>query len=393
MRTVYYCIVLFQILIICSATESHARSDWEVRPSIVLSQSYDNNIYSQEDNIEDYVTRIGANLSAIYSGSNVNLLTNYSGTLNTYADHSGLNVLTHDASMKVDMERWLRRFLRDADITISENFRYTPELQDLNFNEDRGVRGAPGSSGLSTGRSDSYRNVFSVGLEHPVSQRQNVTIRYSNLLTEYSEPALIDNKTHSVFAGTSLMFLRDVLYGNIGVSTMSGDGVDTTGYSVTGGLRHPLSPVSALDTNLGVETLEYEMGSSTSVMRASLQFSRQFRYVTCNTGYTRELNPASGVSTIPTRSDFIYLNTGIRHSANLSSNIRANYSVNKSTRGSEIDTRSYNLSARVSYLFRPWLDGNVSVSHFNQSSETPGSLNIKREQITFQISIYPLSPH
>ena len=138
MRTVYYCIFLFQILIICSATESHARSDWEVRPSIVLSQSYDNNIYSQEDNIEDYVTRIGANLSAIYSGSNVNLLTNYSGTLNTYADHSGLNVLTHDAGIKVDMERWLRRFFRDADITISDDFMYTPELPDLNLTKTEG---------------------------------------------------------------------------------------------------------------------------------------------------------------------------------------------------------------------------------------------------------------
>lgn len=397
MRTVYSFVLSLLILISCFVTECIAISDWEVKPALTLSQSYDNNIYSQENNVEDYVTRVGANLSAIYSGADIHMLTNYSGTFSAYADHSELNVLTHEGRLNVDMERWFQRRFRDGDFTITENFTWSPEIRDSYFDEVSGVRDPLSNLGLRTKRSDSYRNAFSVESGYPLSKRQGITINYSNLLTLYSDPALIDNETNKILFGTDLKFVKDVLYGNIGASRINGGREYSTSYSVTGGLRHTISPLSLLNANVGIETIEYETGSSTSAMHAGLQFSRRARYVTLNAGYSRELNTASGVSTIPTLVDLFYVNTNMRHSANLSSNLSANYAINKSTGGNEIDIRSYNLSARLSYLFRTWLAGNISISHLNQFSETPissdtlGYQEVERIQVIFQLSIYPPS--
>lgn len=393
MRTVYYFIFSLLILLTCFVTESLARSDWEVKPVLTLAQSYDNNIYSQENNVEDYVTRVGANLSAIYSGADIHMLTNYSGTFNAYADHSELNVLTHEGRINVDMERWFQRRFRDGDFTITENFTWSPEIKDSYFDEVSEGKDPLSNLGLRTKRSDLYRNAVAIELGYPLSKRHGITVQYSNLLTLYSDPVLIDSETHEILLGSDIKFLKDALYGNVGASRINRGRVYSTSYSVTGGLRHTISPLSLLNANVGMEILDYNTGGNTSAMHAGLQFSRRARYVTLNAGYSRELNTASGVSTIPTLVDLFYVNTGIRHSVNLSSNFGVNYSVNKSTRGSEIDTSSYNLSAKLSYRFRPWLDGNVSVSHLNQSSESVGSPSINREQITFQVSFYPLYTH
>ncbi len=393
MRTVYSFIFSLLILITCFVTASLAKPDWEVKPSISLSQSYDSNIYSQENNVEDYVTRMGANLSAIYSGADIYMLTNYSGTFNAYADHSELNVLTHEGRINVDMERWIQRHFRGSDFKITENFTWTPEIRDSYFDEVSEGNYPLGNPGLRTKRSESRRNAFSIELGYPLTKRQGITIHYSNLLTLYSDTALVDNETNKLSLGTDMKFIKDVLYGNIGGSRIRNGIAYSTSYSVTGGIRHIISPLYLLNANVGMEILEYETGSSTSAIRAGLQFSRTARYVTLNAGYSRELNSAGGVSAIPTLVDLFYMNTGIRHSVNISSNFGVNYSVNKSTRGSEIDTSTYSLSAKVSYRFRPWLDGSVAVSHFDQSSETLGLPNMNREQITFQLSFYPLAIH
>lgn len=391
MRTIYYFIFSLLILKICFVTECPARSEWELKPSASLSQSYDNNIYSQEDNVEDYVTRAGANLSASYSGSNVNMMLKYSGSINAYADHSELNVLTHEGSLNVDMKRWLQTYFRDSHFAITENFIWSPEIRDTYFDEVSGVMDPYGNPGLRNRRSDSYRNAFSIELGSPLSKRQDITIQYSNLLTLYSDPVLLDTEINEILIGTDLTVFKDVIYGNIGASRFNGGREYSTSYSVTGGLRHTISPLSLLNANVGMEIIEYETGSSTSTMRAGLQFSRSARYVTLNAGYSRELNSAGGISTIPTLVDLFYINTGIRHSMNLSSNFGVDYSVNKSTRGNDVDATLYNLSARVSYLFMPWLDGSLSVSHLDQSSGSLLSPNMNRDQITFQITFYPLS--
>lgn len=387
-RTIYITIILLAIFLLYFPSESGAEKGWDIKPSLSVSETYDSNIYSRRDAVDDYVTKVAANLSAIYSGADVGLKAGYLATLNAFSIHPELNVVTQDGNIDVDLDRWFRKFFKEADVTVTEDFTFTPDLQDYFFDEERGQVGSLSNYGVRTARTDSYRNALSIELRSPLSQRQNINTRYSNLLTEYSDSRLIDNVTHSASIGTNYKFVKDLLYGDTGMRYIRADSADSRIYFVTAGVRHTFSPSSIFDINAGADILDYETGEDTSTMRGGLRFSTRSRYFTYNAGYARELNPGSGVSPRPTVSQLFYINASGALTKTLFSGLNANYAMNKANNGNGVDTQSYNLSARLSYPIKPWLQGVLSVSHFNQKSQTqtPAAQDISRNLVMLQIT-------
>src|SRR3990172_11459138 len=131
-------------------TDSNAAPAWQLRHSLSVSETYNSNIYSRTNETEDFITGIGARLNTSYTGTNTELQANYLATLNAYAHHPELNVVTHDGSINLDMAGWLNKLFRDAGISISEAFTYTPDLRDYSLDAEGGGSASLSNYGIRT---------------------------------------------------------------------------------------------------------------------------------------------------------------------------------------------------------------------------------------------------
>jgi hypothetical protein len=380
-------ILIFSFLILLISvplTESKAEPAWQLRPSLSVSETYNSNIYSSTNETEDFITGIGARLNTSYTGANTELQANYSATLNVYAHHPELNVVTHDGSVNVDMARWFNKFFRDVNISVSEDFTYTPDLRDNYFDAERGGANPLSNYGIRTGRNDSFRNAASINMRFQLSQNQDMNMRYSNILTEFSDPALTDNISNSLSIGASYLIRRDTIYGDLGIRNSTADDVDINSYFITTGLRHMFSPVTQGEISIGGEMIDHETTGNTSSLRGALRFSKTSEFFSYHIGYSRELNTVSGVSTSPVVSQTVYSNITGRHSRQLTSNLGVSYSKNNSL--DDVDIKSYNVSAGAAYAIRAWLTVSLSVSHFVQDSEVTSAQDIERNLIMLQVA-------
>ncbi len=366
-------------------TESNAAPAWHFRPSLSISETYNSNIYSRTNEIEDFITGIGTRLNTSYTGTNTELQANYLATLNTYANHPELNVVTHDGRINLDMARWFNKYFRDVSISVSEGFTYTPDLRDYYFDAEGGGSASLSNYGIRTGRNDSFRNAASINMRFPLSQNQDMNMRYSNLLTEFSDPVLTDNIANSFSIGTSYLIRRDTIYGDIGIRNSTADDVDINSYFITTGLRHMFSPVTQGEISIGGDMIDHETTGSTSSPRGALRFSKTSEFISYHIGFSRELNTVSGVSTAPVVSQTVYINIAGRHTRQLSSNIGASYARNNSLSGAQVDIQSYSISAGAAYNIRSWLTGSFSATHFIQDSDVVSVQDIERNLIMLQV--------
>ena len=386
MQSIFISILSCLILLISgSLTVSIAVPTWQLRPSLSVSETYNSNSSSSTDETEDFITGIGAGINTTYTGMNTKLQANYTATWNSYANHPELNVLTHNGGININMARWFNRYFRDVNISVSEGFTYTPDLGDYYFDAEREGDASLSNYGIRTIRDDSFRNAASINMGFPLSRNQGMSLRYSNLLTEFSDPGLLDNMTNALSIGTYYTARQDTLNVDIGIRNSKADEVETNSYSITTGIRHNFSPVTQGEFSIGGDIIDHATGQTSSV-RGSLRLSRTSEFITYHIGYSRDLNTVSGVSTSPVVSQTAYANMSVRHTRQFSSNMGANYTINQSLNGDEVDIKSYNVSAGAAYIISTWLTGSFSVSHFEQDSEVTPTRDIERNLMMLTVA-------
>lgn len=367
-------------------TESSAAPAWRLIPSLSISETYNSNIFSSSDETGDFITGTGASFKITYTGTNTELKANYTTTWSSYANNTELNVLTHDGNINIDMARGINSYFRDVRINVSEGFSYSPDSKDYYFDVERGGDASLSNYGIRTERNDAFRNAASIDMSLPLSRNQGMNLRYSNLLTEFSDPVLQDNMTNSLSIGTYYTARKDTLHVDIGIMKSTADEVDLNSYSITTGLRHKFSPVTQGEFSIGWDMIDYEAGKTSNV-RGTLNLSRTSEFITYYIGYSRDLNTVSGVKTTsPVVSQTAYINMSVRHTRLLSSTMGATYSINQSLNGDEVDIKSYNLSAEANYTIRTWLTGSFSVSHFAQNSGVASAMDIERNLLMLKVS-------
>ncbi len=369
-----------------SLTECIASQAWQFKPSVSVSETYNSNIYSISNETDDFITGIGVGFSTSYAGTKTGLNANYLTTWNSYADHPKLNVFTHDGSINIDITKWLNNIFSNLSINVSEDFTYSPDLKDYYFNAEKVGSASLSNYGIRTERGDSFRNAGSINVRFSLSQNRDLNVKYSNLLTEYSDPALIDNISNNWSLGTSYKTRRDTLYGDVGIRQTKADDVDINGYFITTGLRHQFSPVTQGEFSIGGEMTDNESTGQTSNVRGALRLSKTAEFVSYHIGYTRELNSVTGVSTSPVVSQTVYINLSGRHSRQISSSVRTSFSINNSLKGDDVDTKSYNVTAEATYTISTWLTGSFSASHFVQESESISAQDMERNLIMLQFA-------
>lgn len=376
--------ILFLLPVLILSTNCLAASNWHLIPSLTISETYDDNIDSTPDGAEDYMTRVGADLSAVYDGPDIGLRGSYLVNLNTYSRQPEQNVVTQDGSFNIALNRWFQRWIQSGELTVTEDLTLTPELRDYYFDETTGAPGSLSNYGIRTRRSDAFRNAFSIAAALPITRRVNFSASYSNLLTEYEDPELRDNITNTGGFGIGYAFPRDNVYSNFSVSNIREEREDSNSYSLAVGVRHSISPATAFDMNAGVATVNPETGSSSSTLRGGVSLTKRSRGYSYNAGYSRSLNTVSGVSSVPTTADIFYINRTNIHSNVLTSTLGTNYAINRSLSGNEVDVHSYNISGSLNYAINKWLRSSLTASHFNQETDVSNAVttDIQRNMVT-----------
>jgi len=223
-------LLIFSIIIL--SNDCFAESNWHFIPSLTLSETYDDNIDSTPTGAEDYITRVGVDLSAVYNGPDIGLHGNYLINLNTYARQPKENVITQDGNLNLNLNRWFQRLIKGGELTVTEDLTLTPELRDYYFDETTGGTGPLSSYGIRTRRSDAFRNAFSIAAALPITRRVNFSASYSNLLTEHEDPEFRDNITNTAGFGIGYAFPKDNVYSNFGVSNIREEREDSNSYSL-----------------------------------------------------------------------------------------------------------------------------------------------------------------
>lgn len=379
-------ILLFFLFLLIFSNDCVAQSHWNFIPSVTFSETYNSNLFSTTTEVDDYITSVGTNLNVVYSGPSVTLGGNYLLSLNGFARNAKENVVTQDGRFDIDLNRWFRKFFKSSNVTVREDFTFTPDLKDYYFDEERGEIGSLSSYGIRTRRTDAFRNAFGLNVLFPVTHKISLSTSYTNLLTEYKAVEFRDNLTNTVGIGMSYAFPGDMFYSNIGVSNTRADREDSNNYSLGLGIRHSISQLTTVDMNAGIVMLAPETGDNESTFRGGISLTTRSKTRTTNIGYSRSLNAISGISGRPTAADIFYINITNVHSQVLTSNIGANYSVNRSIRGDDVDINSFNLSGGLTYSIRKWLRSSFSASHFNQESNRPSPIDLKRNMVTFALT-------
>ena len=375
---------LFILSIIILSSECFAKSNWRLIPSLTVSETYNDNIDSTPTGTEDSITRVGADLSAVYHGPDIGLQGSYLINLNTFARRPKKNVLTQDGNFNVDLNRWFQRLIKRSELTVTEDLTLTPYLRDYYFDETRGDIGSLSSYGISTRRSEAFRNAFSVTAALPMTRRVNFSTSYSNLLTEHKDPEFRDNITHTIGFGLGYAFPKDTVYSDLSLSNIREEREDSNSYSLAVGIRHSISPSTVFDINAGVVTVDHEGSGSNSTLRGGVSLTKRSKGHTYNARYLRRLNTVSGISGVPVTADIFYINITNIHTDALTSTLGANYAINRSLNGDEVAIHSYNMSGSLNYTIRKWLRSSLTASHFNQDSDVPNATitDMQRNMIT-----------
>ena len=383
----FFIFPLFFLLSLIYPFNSFAQSNWHLTPSLTVSETYDDNIYSTTTGVDDYITKIGANLSATYNGSNIGLQGNYLLNLNTFARRPKGNVVTQDGGFNIDLNRWFRKLFQKSEVAITEDFTFTPDIKDYYFNDVRGKIDPLSNYGVRTRRSDGFRNALGIDVLLPIANRVSLSPSYSNLLTVYKDPSFKDSIINTVGLGVRYSFPRDVVYSTVNtgnIRVVRGTTEVSNSYVLLIGVRHSISPLSAFDINAGVSILDHEEGDRDSTFNGGFSLTKRQKIHTYNMGYLRTLNTISSISDRPTIAEILYINITNIHSKDLTSSISADYAINSSIRGDkeEVDTHSYNLSGRLNYTIRKWLSFSITASHFNQESDRLTVEAMKRNLLT-----------
>ena len=385
-RPPVFLVLAGMLLLSLLSTPVHAEPRWQIIPSVSLLASYDDNLFLQKDREEDVLTQAGVRIAPRYRGTGLSLVGSYGFQMETFARHPEENRITQDGSVQADLSRGFQRFVRSGNITAYESFTFTSDLQGYYFDEERQQVGSLSNYGIHTQRTDSFRNAFTLALSAPMTSRWTLQGRYGNLLTEYKDSLLVDNMTHSLMIGTSYPLGQTTPYTELESSLIRWEKKDSYSHRLSLGVRHTLSREWKMDLHTGILRFDSEGEKIRDTLNAGLTFSRQGHYHMISLGYSNTINPAAGIGTHPPIAQLFHANWTTLINPEVSSSLGGSYAINTSLLETDLETRSYTVTAGMGYRVNKWLQANLSASHFNQDSNTPLADSLQREMVSLTLT-------
>ncbi|HTN42837.1 MAG TPA: hypothetical protein VMN77_03475 [Nitrospiria bacterium] len=358
---------------------------WQWSLGLGAGTRYDTNVQIASDGHPDAVYSVNSQVGMTYQGSKMNLTGSYGLGFELFQTYKNLNRASQSLSIDGDLSRMMGPVFPDnSTLHFSEMMVDAPFLP--NFQSAVAPNPSVTTGGVSTPRTNTFLNFFSISESSPITARTGIQFSYQNTYTTYDDPALVDSLTNVFAIGLSHDLSRvDTVNGNVSYSRFDphGGGPSFT-YMLTVGEKHIFSEVMTGSVNLGAGAAVLpssnhpdfiSMGnmSLTRSLSEKLQLSvmggRNFSTNNGGIANTVLITDSGTVSLSRQMSRFL--------SANVALNAARNYSLGSATSaGFHTDIHSQNVNVGLNYQFATWLNGHLSYNYTRQeeAGSTQGDL-------------------
>ena len=385
---------------------AHARMQWSLE--LDATSRYDTNIELTEKAQSDMVYVIGSQVGMKYEGADVNMDGNYNLGFELFTTHHDLDHAAQSLSLNGDLSRLLAPVLpNQSTLNFSESIVYAPSLPLFSSNAlnqpNTGSSLIPGlptvdvsTSGVGTQRSSTFRQVFSLSDNTPLSPLTRLNLSYSNNFTHFQDPSLVDGWTNGVVIG----IYHDVSRTDTVNATTSytrfnpySGGISNT-YSLTGGDQHQFSPVFSGSAALGVGAAVYpnqtqNQNQAQYTMNGILSVTRTINEnLQVGANASRNFGTGSGIARIPLVSNVATVTLDQQLTKYLSAKAALNAARNYSLGGdpaTKTNVLSRGVDVGLKYEITSWLESGLIYSYYRQDSFEPGQPDLSRNQYSFTL--------
>jgi hypothetical protein len=327
-----------------------------------------------------------------YKGAEVDMTGTYNLGFELFETHKDLNSASQSLSLNGDVSRMMGPILPD-----NSTLRFSEVIYDAPFlpNFQSAVTPSPNvtTGGVSTPRTDTFRNVFGISESSPISARTGIHFSYQNTYTRYQDPSFTDSQTNDVSMGLSHTLSRtNTLSADADYSRFDpyGGGPSFT-YGLRAGDRHDFSQVLTGSISLGAGAVVLpDLNQPQYTWIGNLSISRKINerlQMSFQAG--RDFNNNSGFSTVLIEdSATVSLNQQVTQflSATASLNAARNYSFGlKTSTGYKTDIYSQDVGLGLNYQIATWLVGSLDYNYNRQEAVRNPQGDLIRNQYSFNL--------
>ena len=371
-----------------------------VTPSAYLSEQYNDNIFFNDEHMDDYITNIGIGLSAQYSRPRFTASLSSGTSAQYFAKNSSESGVAKNQAATLSMTYQASPILG---LTLSDSLARVSSTRTgsvLPASEaPPNVEQPPPSTQASTllPRGDAFSNYFASGATYQFYPRWSAGLNYSNGVSDFTNPG--GHELTNAVAGT-LGYAWSPILGlsaSFSYSRFSASQApDTESYSPNAGFSYQYDPTLSLGAYAGVYVNRPLGGGSDSISTGvgptfSISLNKRFELSSVNLGGSQSVSNSAGVAgTSITDAAYLYYNVAL--SEHLSGSLGTSYS--------HFDTSQTNfdvlyVTAALSYPLWRYFSTGVSYSYVyrfaDQSTSTlnQGSVDDNLVQIYISAS-YPV---
>jgi len=377
----FWLVMLLSFLII----DRGVAQQWQLTPTLTVSERYDDNIRLTEANPEtDAVTTMNPGLSLAYKGKTIKLGAEYDAAIERFDRHPELNNVGHNASLDLELDQLFGSKTTSA--SLRNFFRFLPQLP-----TDQGAVTVPGSSvtGIGLPRSNVWANTAALTLTHLSSARLTERMEYLNTLTRFELPTLVDSTIHE---GTIEAIYQLDPNNSIGSSYrlryfdfVQQGTEDAIGHALMVGTTHQFSPSLSLTTRLG---LSYSIQSGDRVITpiGMLHLSKSFEKIEIGGDYSRDISFTGGLSAQLVTTQTVTANLSYAVTQKTRAFLSMWLTDNRSITGEELKIVSWTVRPGLSYQILTWLSVEIRYHHFEQRGEGSLGSDLNQNQYFFSLT-------
>ena len=372
--------VYFGILLIISLCwVRDIMADVVIKPSIIISEKYDSNIFFRSrdhDVVSDFLTSAGPQIELANEQKGFRLAALYRLNSTYYARHQEFH-LSHNATLTMDKE-----ISKALLLTVGDSFFYTQDSLEAT------------TTGIQIRRTDITSNTIFINTVYKLTNITSVSVRLSDSILEFEDPTLVDTRTDSAaFSGIFMMTTNTSVNTTYTFTNYSfdrpGNMENIESHSLELGLSHHLS--STLLTNLsGGAVYTPSILNDNYDWTATAEFTKSFQVSSITARYSRPTSDTSGLTNQLSINETHSLRWNYTLTSSSDISLFGNYIKNYTEPVATVDIISYN--AGISGNWRPysWMTLGLGYIYFQQQAGGSVGTDIEREQVFVNISITPV---
>jgi hypothetical protein len=379
------------MLIMILSLKSEAEAILSLRPTLSVSEQYDDNLFfSGSDPEADFTSMILPGVELSVTRPNSTFSGRYEATGEFHARHPEENrwahTLSFDASFPV-----LSNWTKGARLQLREALAYTPERSPFAFGDKNGeVQESfptPEAEGVNSGRTDSLLNSTAVSLSYDRSARFLSKVSYSYSLTRFKDPRLQDFDVQDLSLEESFRWSSQIQTTlSYGLSLTNYEGAEqVTAHRATAGGNHQLARGTSVGGEGGVTVLA---GGEVHLL-LNVHLSRSLKTGSLSFRYNHGIGTGGGLTSNATLSDQVTAQATQILRPNLSIEGQFGYGRNRSLSGPGLKISTYNAGGGIQIGFLSWLTGRIHYSYTNQKVQGGEGVEAERNRIVATLTAVP----